>query len=218
MQHLAAGVEDHGAVTVRERWIGLATEGRALFEAGGAMRGKLDAFREALSEYATARETMRVLVDLDDAEISEHAERVRAELPDAPKPDDFARRCDLLTISRKGKDLARFLQAASERGDRRFLTYVPRTLRAVRDAAERSAQRDPRLSRVAEHLCTHDDGRAARPAEEHELHLLAGHDLVVGLYQHPAGFLTYKQPGMPGAEPSHLVAVCHVHMAESAIL
>lgn len=97
-------------------------------------------------------------VDLDDGEVDAQAERVRAALPDAPNRDDFARRFDLLTISRKGKDLARFIQAASERGDDRFLTYVPRTLRMVRDAAERSAQRDPRLADFAE-LC-HEGSRA----------------------------------------------------------
>jgi aminoglycoside/choline kinase family phosphotransferase len=97
-------------------------------------------------------------VDLDDVEIEAQAKRVRSALPDAPNRDDFARRFDLLTIARKGKDLARFIQAASERGDDRFLTYVPRTLRMVRDAAERSAQRDPRLADFAE-LC-HEDSRA----------------------------------------------------------
>jgi len=91
-------------------------------------------------------------VDLDDSEITAQAERVRTALPDAPDRDVFVHRFDLLTISRKGKDLARFLQAAAERGDDRFLAYVPRTLRSVRDAAERSAERDPRLADFAE-LC-----------------------------------------------------------------
>jgi len=98
-------------------------------------------------------------VDLGDVEVEAQAERVRSALPDAPSRDDFARRFDLLTISRKGKDLARFIQAASERGDERFLAYVPRTLRVVRDAAERSAQRDPRLTDFAE-LCR-EESRAA---------------------------------------------------------
>ena len=98
-------------------------------------------------------------VDLDDAEVEAQADRVRSALPDAPSRDDFARRFDLLTISRKGKDLARFIQAASERGDERFLAYVPRTLRMVRGAAERSAQRDPRLADFAE-LCR-EESRAA---------------------------------------------------------
>jgi len=91
-------------------------------------------------------------VDLDDAEVAAQAERVRSALPDSPPPDEFARRFDLLTISRKGKDLARFIQAASERGDERFLAYVPRTLRLVREAAARSAEHDPRLADFAE-LC-----------------------------------------------------------------
>jgi len=91
-------------------------------------------------------------VDLDDAEVAAQAERVRSALPDAPQPDEFARRFDLLTISRKGKDLARFIQAASERGDERFMAYVPRTLRLVREAATRSAELDPRLADFAE-LC-----------------------------------------------------------------
>jgi len=91
-------------------------------------------------------------VDLADAEVVDQAERVRSALPDAPNRDEFARRFDLLTISRKGKDLARFLQAAGERGDERYLTYVPRTLRMVRDAAAKSARRDSRLAGFAE-LC-----------------------------------------------------------------
>jgi hypothetical protein len=94
-------------------------------------------------------------VELDDGEIAEQSERVRPELPDAPAPDTFARRFDLLTISRKGKDAARFLQAAAERGDERYLPYVPRTLEAVREAAERAARRDPRLSDFAE-LCNEE--------------------------------------------------------------
>jgi aminoglycoside/choline kinase family phosphotransferase len=98
-------------------------------------------------------------VDLADAEALRQAERVRPTLPDAPNPDDFARRFDLLTISRKGKDLARFLQAARERGDERFLPYVPRTLQLVREAAARSAQRDPRLADFAE-LCQQELGEA----------------------------------------------------------
>lgn len=96
-------------------------------------------------------------VDLTDAEVAAQAERVRSALPDAPQPEEFLRRFDLLTISRKGKDLARFIQAASERGDERFLTYVPRTLQLVRAAATRSAERDPHLADFAE-LC-HEEPR-----------------------------------------------------------
>ena len=98
-------------------------------------------------------------VDLDDAEVEAQAERVRSALPDAPNRDDFARRFDLLTISRKGKDLARFIQAATERGDERFLTYVPRTLRVVRDAANGR--------RSATHASPTLPNSAARSREQH---------------------------------------------------
>lgn len=89
-------------------------------------------------------------VELPPEERDAHLARVRPALPDAPDPETFARRFDLLTLTRKGKDLARFLQAFGERGDRRYLPYVPATVRALREAAGRVGPDDPRLARLAE--------------------------------------------------------------------
>ncbi len=88
-------------------------------------------------------------VELPEEEIAEHVAAVRPLLPDAPDAETFARRFDLLTLTRKGKDHARFLYAARERGDRRFLAHVPLTVRHLRGAAERSAARDPGLIDLA---------------------------------------------------------------------
>jgi len=84
-------------------------------------------------------------VSLPEELVAQQLQRVRRSLPDAPPPEEFARRFDLLTLTRKGKDLARFRFAAEERGDERFLAYVPHTVRVLRDAAKRSADRDPGL-------------------------------------------------------------------------
>jgi aminoglycoside/choline kinase family phosphotransferase len=91
-------------------------------------------------------------VDLTDDEIERQVSRVRPRLPDAPGAEEFARRFDLLTITRKGKDLARFLYAAADRGDTRYLSHVPRTLHMLRTAALRAAARDPHLRDFAD-LC-----------------------------------------------------------------
>ncbi len=88
-------------------------------------------------------------VELPDEEVAAHCARVRPRLPDAPSAEEFARRFDLLTLTRKGKDHARFLQAA-EAGDPRWLDHVPTTVRALRAAAARCAALDPRLGRLAE--------------------------------------------------------------------
>ncbi len=88
-------------------------------------------------------------VELEAAELAHQLERIRPQLPDAPDPDAFAWRFDLLTLTRKGKDHARFLYAARERGDRRFLRHVPATVRALRGATARLAERAPRFSAIA---------------------------------------------------------------------
>ncbi len=89
-------------------------------------------------------------VELPEPELEHQLERIRPQLPDAPDAESFARRFDLLTLTRKGKDLARFLYVARERGDERYLAYVPATLRALRGAAERSVGRDPAFAALAE--------------------------------------------------------------------
>jgi aminoglycoside/choline kinase family phosphotransferase len=88
-------------------------------------------------------------VELPEDEIAAHGAAVRPALPDAPGREDFARRFDLLTLTRKGKDHARFLYAARERGDERFLAYAPATVRQLRRAAARASARDARLADLA---------------------------------------------------------------------
>jgi aminoglycoside/choline kinase family phosphotransferase len=89
-------------------------------------------------------------VELPDDEVRSHLEQVRPELPDRPDGESFARRFDLLTLSRKGKDHARFVYAARSRGDRRFARHLSATVRALRTAAARVAWLDPSLARLAE--------------------------------------------------------------------
>jgi N-acetylmuramate 1-kinase len=88
-------------------------------------------------------------VELADAEYEAHLDWLRPRLPDAPDRDTLRRRFDLLTLSRKGKDHARFLYAARERDDLRWLTYLPPTVRALRAAGARVAGLDPRLADLA---------------------------------------------------------------------
>lgn len=87
-------------------------------------------------------------VALADGEARALAERVRPALPDAPDPERFALRFDLLTIARKAKDHALFHELAA-RGRREALRFAPATLGYVRAAAARLAPRDPRLARFA---------------------------------------------------------------------
>lgn len=75
---------------------------------------------------------------------------IRPRLPDAPPAEEFERRFRLLTLSRVGKDTARFLYAAHVRGDPRYLAFVPTGLRYLRDAAARSAGLDPALERFSD--------------------------------------------------------------------
>lgn len=89
-------------------------------------------------------------VELPSEERDDHLARIRPALPDAPDPESFRRRFDLLTLTRKSKDLARFLQAAGERGDTRYLRFVPVTVRALHDAAARVGPTERRLARLAD--------------------------------------------------------------------
>ncbi len=89
-------------------------------------------------------------VELPEDEVRSHLARVRPLLPDRPEAESFARRFDLLTLSRKGKDHARFVYAAKSRGDDRFARYLSNTVRALRGAAARVACLDPSLARLAD--------------------------------------------------------------------
>jgi len=89
-------------------------------------------------------------VELADPEVAFQLERIRPALPEAPDPESFARRFDLLTLTRKGKDHALFLYAAKTRGLNEYLQFLPPTVRALRSAALRRAGESPRLSRLAD--------------------------------------------------------------------
>jgi aminoglycoside/choline kinase family phosphotransferase len=101
-------------------------------------------------------------VELPKDEIEALLARVRPLLPDAPEPADFARRFDLLAIARKAKDHARFVYADKQRGDSRYLVHVPLTLRQLRGAAARSAERDPHFAALAELIGALPESTCAR--------------------------------------------------------
>ncbi len=89
-------------------------------------------------------------VELDDAEVATQLARIRAALPDTIDSDTFARRFDLLTLTRKGKDHALGFYHASLRDDPREIRFAPTCARYLRAAAARVASLDPRLFRLAE--------------------------------------------------------------------
>jgi aminoglycoside phosphotransferase (APT) family kinase protein len=89
-------------------------------------------------------------VSLDPAEIRHQLARIVPALPDALDADESRHRFDLLTLTRKGKDHARSLYAAHERGDDRFLRFLASTLRGLREAAEACARRDPAYTALSE--------------------------------------------------------------------
>ena len=89
-------------------------------------------------------------VELSEDEVRSLQEWIRPQLPDRPDAESFARRFDLLTLTRKGKDHARFIYSAHSRGDHRFAPYLSATVRALRSAAARVASLDPSLARLAE--------------------------------------------------------------------
>lgn len=91
---------------------------------------------------------------LSEDAVVRHQERLRPLLPDAPEARSFTRRFDWLTLTRKGKDHARFLYAARERGDRRFLGQAAATARMLRAAGRRRRDDARELARLADLLET----------------------------------------------------------------
>ncbi|MDD9827643.1 MAG: phosphotransferase [Deltaproteobacteria bacterium] len=75
-------------------------------------------------------------VDWGEAVVAEELARVRPQLPDAPDARTFARRFELLTLARKGKDHARFLSAAAQRGVAASAGDLQRSVRALQRAAQ----------------------------------------------------------------------------------
>jgi aminoglycoside/choline kinase family phosphotransferase len=92
-------------------------------------------------------------VELEPVERESLAEWVRPRLPDAPAPDLFTRRCDLITLVRKGKDHARYLQAAAGGRDPGYLRAASAAAsRCLKHSAERVAPIDPSLADFAQLL------------------------------------------------------------------
>ncbi len=89
-------------------------------------------------------------VELPEAEIATQLEITRVALPDRPDADTAAHRFALLTLARKAKDHARFLDLAGRRGDRRGLAWLATTLRHLRAAALAASARDPALAPLAD--------------------------------------------------------------------
>jgi len=80
-------------------------------------------------------------VELDGAAMDAHLARTRTALPDCPDEETFRLRFDLLTLTRKGKDHALFRAVAAERGDDRYLRYLPATRRYLQNASSRVASK-----------------------------------------------------------------------------
>lgn len=97
-------------------------------------------------------------VELADAEVEALLEGIRPGLPDAPAPEIFARRFDLLTLSRKAKDHALGFFHAAERGDGVELRYAGRCARYLKQAVGRLAASDARLARLAALVDALDSG------------------------------------------------------------
>jgi len=81
--------------------------------------------------------------------VERQLERIRPLLPDAPRAEEFAQRFDLLTLTRKGKDHARFLTAIA-RGDSRYRPFVARTATMLRESAARVRGVSAPLARLAD--------------------------------------------------------------------
>jgi aminoglycoside/choline kinase family phosphotransferase len=89
-------------------------------------------------------------VELADDEVAALLRRVRPRLPDRPDPATFQERFAALTLTRKGKDHARFRSAAATRGARDLLAWVPATVRYLKAASAWCAPRSPRFARLDE--------------------------------------------------------------------
>ena len=85
---------------------------------------------------------------LDDHEIEWHLDRIRDKLPDSPTHKALRHRFDLLTLTRCGKDFARFLYAAHTRGEDRFAHLHPHLARSITRAAQAVAKTHPSLTNL----------------------------------------------------------------------
>jgi len=89
-------------------------------------------------------------VELDDAAVDAQLARARRALPDEPDEESFRLRFDLLTLTRKGKDHALFRAVSAERGDDRYLQYLPATRRYLQSASHRVASKMSEYSNLNE--------------------------------------------------------------------
>lgn len=96
-------------------------------------------------------------VRLPEDEVRTHLAHVRPALPDAPGSEEFDRRFDLLTLVRVAKDVSHYVDAATTRGDLRYLRFVPTGLHNLRAAADRARRRDPAVGDFADHLAAIPD-------------------------------------------------------------
>lgn len=83
-------------------------------------------------------------------EVTAELQHIGPALPDAPDRDTLRQRFDLLTLTRKGKDHARFRYSAMRRGREAELAHLPETTRMLRRAATATAGLGPELERLAE--------------------------------------------------------------------
>ena len=88
-------------------------------------------------------------VEWPEATVEAVCERVRPRLPDAPEPDAFAARFALLTLSRKGKDHARFQYIEAVRGQTPDPAHRATTVRHLKRAALQVANEAPALERLS---------------------------------------------------------------------
>jgi aminoglycoside/choline kinase family phosphotransferase len=89
-------------------------------------------------------------VPLPSEEVAQHIDATRPELPDAPEPEVFDRRFNLLTLSRVGKDAAHYIHAFTESGDARYLPLLPTAREVLREFSARAASMDPALGNFAD--------------------------------------------------------------------
>lgn len=100
-------------------------------------------------------------IALPDAEVEALLARLRPQLASEPPEQDFKRRFNLLTLSRAGKDLSRFLYAVHERGDERYRGFLPNGVRALKAAAQALGD-EPCIADFAEILAALPEDACAR--------------------------------------------------------
>lgn len=103
---------------------------------------------------------------LGEHEIDEQLETIRAQLPDAPTREDLRHRFHLLTLTRCGKDLARYFYAAETHGDDRFTHLQRRLAGSLQRAAQAVSGTHPSLANLAEIFDALPRAAAAPPRKE----------------------------------------------------